>query len=67
VVSGAETPQELEENVLVLKTLKPMSKDEMAAIVARTAKGPHGPKIEEYKRGAPTASGRPHRDGQPLV
>jgi aryl-alcohol dehydrogenase-like predicted oxidoreductase len=52
VVSGAETPEQLEENVLVLKTLKPMSKDEIAAIVARTEKGPHGPKIEEYKRGA---------------
>jgi aryl-alcohol dehydrogenase-like predicted oxidoreductase len=67
VVSGAETPRELEENVLVLKTLKPMSKDEMAAILARTAKGPHGPKIEEYKRGAQTAGGRAHRDGQPFV
>jgi aryl-alcohol dehydrogenase-like predicted oxidoreductase len=51
VVSGAETPRELEENVLVLKTLQPMSKDEIATILARTAKGPHGPKIEEYKRG----------------
>jgi len=67
VVSGAETPQELEENVLVLKTLKPMSKDEIAAILARTAKGPHGPKIEEYKRGAQTANSQVHRDGQPLV
>ena len=50
VVSGAETPEQLEENVLVLKTLQPMTKAEISAILARTAKGPHGSKIEEYKR-----------------
>ena len=51
VVSGAETPEQLDENVLVLKTLRRMTAAEIAAILARTAQGPHGPKIEEYKRG----------------
>ncbi len=51
VVSGAETPEQLDENVLVLKTLRRMTPAEIAAILARTAQGPHGPKIEEYKLG----------------
>ncbi len=40
VVSGAETPEQLEHNVLVLKTLKPMSAAEISELLARTAKGP---------------------------
>src|SRR5947209_13498817 len=67
VVSGAETPQELQENVGVLKTLQPMSKDEIAAILARTAKGPHGPKIEQYKKSTEAAGAVRHRDGEAVV
>ena len=67
VVSGAETPEQLEENVRVLKTLVPMTKDEISALLARTAKGPHGPEIEEYKKKPGTAALLRHRDGQPFV
>ncbi|MBI4876783.1 MAG: aldo/keto reductase [Acidobacteria bacterium] len=66
VVSGVETVEQLEQNVAVLKTLKPMSKAEIAAVLARTAKGPHGVQVERYKR-KPAASGAvpAHRDGEP--
>jgi aryl-alcohol dehydrogenase-like predicted oxidoreductase len=50
LVSGPETPEQLEENVLVVKTFQKMSRDEISALLARTKKGPYGPKIEHYKR-----------------
>jgi aryl-alcohol dehydrogenase-like predicted oxidoreductase len=50
VVSGIQTIEQLEQNVAVLKTLKPMSKQEIAALLDRTRKGPHGPAIEGYKK-----------------
>ena len=65
VVSGVETVEQLEQNVAVLKTLKPMSKREIAAVLERTRKGPHGPKIEGYKKKEGTAGGPVHRDGEP--
>jgi len=64
VVSGAETPEQLEHNVLVLKTLKPMSAAEISELLARTAKGPHGPKIEQYKKSTEAAGAVRHRDGE---
>jgi aryl-alcohol dehydrogenase-like predicted oxidoreductase len=67
VVSGAETPEQLEENVAVLKTLQPMSKAEIAELLARTSKGPVGPKIEQYKRNTGTAAAPIHRDGHPVA
>lgn len=64
VVSGVETVEQLEQNVGVLKTLKRMSKQEMAAVLERTRKGPHGVQVERYKR-KPGAARRPaHRDGE---
>ncbi len=66
VVSGAETVKQLEENVAVLKTLQPMSKAEMAALLKRTGQGKFGPEIEHYKK-KPDTGGRPaHRDGEPV-
>ena len=51
VVSGAETVQQLEENVAVLKTFKKMTPEEIASLLARTkAKGLYGSKIEQYKK-----------------
>jgi uncharacterized protein len=50
LVSGPETPEQLEENVLVVKTFQKMTGDEMSALLARTKKGPYGPKIEHYKQ-----------------
>ena len=64
VVSGVETVQQLEENVATCKTFKKMTSQEMAELLARTAKGPHGTAIENYKRKETGASGRPHRDGE---
>ncbi|HOK44827.1 MAG TPA: hypothetical protein PLA43_12930 [Bryobacteraceae bacterium] len=52
VVSGVETIEQLEENVLACKTFQAMSAAEMKELLARTAKGPIGPKIENYKREA---------------
>ena len=67
VVSGAETPEQLEHNVLVLKTLKPMSAAEISELLARTAKGPHGPKIEQYKKNTEAAHSPRHRDGEAVA
>jgi predicted aldo/keto reductase-like oxidoreductase len=50
LVSGMETVEQLEQNVAACKTFQPMSQQEREALLARTRKGPHGPKIEEYKR-----------------
>jgi predicted aldo/keto reductase-like oxidoreductase len=63
VVSGAETVQQLEENVAVLKTLKPMSKEEMSSLLKRTREGKFGPEIEKYKKKPESGSYPYHRDG----
>jgi len=52
VASGVETVEQLEENVLAFKTFQKMSPDEIAVLLARTAKGPIGPKVEDYKKSA---------------
>lgn len=49
VVSGVETVEQLEQNVAACKSFQPMSKAEITALLARTAKGPIGTKIERYK------------------
>jgi hypothetical protein len=41
-----------------------MTPQEIAALLARTAQGPHGTAIENYKRKETGAHGRPHRDGE---
>ena len=64
VVSGVETVQQLEENVLACKTFRPMSKEEQEELLARTRKGPFGPQVEDYKRGQPGVFMRRHRDGE---
>jgi len=68
LVSGVETTSQLEENVLVLKTLKKMSKQEISVLLHKTKQGQTGVKIEKYKRpdGAPGACA-PHRDGDPVA
>jgi predicted aldo/keto reductase-like oxidoreductase len=64
VVSGVETTSQLEDNVLVLKTLKKLSKQEISVLLHKTKQGQTGSKIERYKR--PEAKGglTPHRDGE---
>ena len=67
LVSGVETVEQLEQNVLTCKTFQPMSKDEVSALLARTKKGPHGSKVEEYKLPEQAGSGhRFHEDGEPV-
>ncbi len=66
VVSGAETVQQLEENVAVLKTFKPMSKQEIAELLKRTGQGKVGPEIERYKKKPESGEYPYHRDGEPV-
>ena len=49
VVSGVETVEQLEQNVLVCKTFHPMNKGEISALLERTSKGHFGKEIERYK------------------
>jgi aryl-alcohol dehydrogenase-like predicted oxidoreductase len=50
IVSGVETVGQLEENVATIKTAKPFTAEEIQSLLSRTAKGPIGPGIEQYKR-----------------
>ncbi len=52
IVSGVETVEELEQNVATIKTAKPYTEEELRQLLSRTAKGPIGPKIEQYKKEA---------------
>lgn len=63
VVSGVETVEQLEENVLACKTFEKMSRAEIQALLTRTAKGPYGSKIERYKKPESAAFHRLHDDG----
>jgi len=64
LVSGAQTTGQLEENVMVLKTLKKMSKQEITLMLHRTKQGKYGSKIERYKKPEAGAFHRPHHDGE---
>jgi uncharacterized protein len=50
LVSGVETVEQLEHNVGVAKSFKPMSKQEISSVLERTKKGPIGSKVENYKK-----------------
>jgi aryl-alcohol dehydrogenase-like predicted oxidoreductase len=65
LVSGAETTSQLEDNVLVLKTLQKLTKQEISVLLHKTKQGETGSKIERYKR-AEKKGGltQPHRDGE---
>lgn len=65
LVSGVETVAQLEENVLVCKTFKPMTKQEISLVLHRTKQGKYGSKIETYKK--PEKKGlmhKVHEDGE---
>jgi aryl-alcohol dehydrogenase-like predicted oxidoreductase len=65
LVSGAETVEQLEENIGVLKSLKVMNAEEMKTLLSRTSQGQTGSKVERYKR--PEAGAlmlKPHIDGE---
>jgi predicted aldo/keto reductase-like oxidoreductase len=63
LVSGAQTIQELEQNVAACKTFQPMSQSEKRTLLARTKQGPHGSKVEQYKKPEAGAWRRAHDDG----
>lgn len=67
LVSGAETVEQLEANVLTVKTHTRLSPAEISAILERTKRGQTGTSIEGYKKKADTATRQvPHRDGEAL-
>lgn len=64
LVSGVETPSQLEENVAVLKSLQKMSKQEMTLLLHKTRQAGFGSAIEGYKKKENSAAAAPlHRDG----
>jgi len=50
LVSGVETVQQLEENVLACKTFRKMTGPEMTTLLNRTKNGPVGTGVEKYKK-----------------
>ena len=67
LVSGPETVEQLEQNILIVKTMKKMSRKEISTLLDRTGKGPVGSKIESYKKAEKAAANSwpAHRDGEP--
>ncbi len=65
LVSGVETVEQLEQNVLVCKTFQRMSEKEMETLLSRTRRGPIGVQVEGYKKGEKGARLRRHWDGEP--
>ncbi|MBI4889733.1 MAG: aldo/keto reductase [Acidobacteria bacterium] len=64
LVSGVQTTGQLEDNVLVLKTLQKLSKQEISLLLHKTKQGDTGSKIERYKRPEGKSGVRMHRDGE---
>ncbi len=50
IVSGAETVEQLEQNIAVVKHAPPFSAAEVQQLLSRTGQGPIGPDVESYKR-----------------
>ena len=64
LVSGMETVEQLEQNVLACKTFQKMLPQEISALLARTKTGPKGTKVEGYKKPEKAGRGvRIHQDG----
>lgn len=66
LVSGVQTVEELEQNVISCKTFQPMSKKEKETLLARTKEGPVGSQVEQYKKKEEGAKHRVHHDGEPV-
>ena len=65
VISGMQTVEQVEQNVLSCKTFRKMTDQEIAELLARTGKGPVGTQVETYKKAPPgSALRRPHVDGE---
>jgi uncharacterized protein len=65
LISGVETVEQLEQNVLACKTFTPMNAAEQKELLSRTLKGPHGAAVEQYKKAPGAAYGPRHHDGEP--
>ncbi len=64
LVSGMETVEQLEQNVLSCKTFQKMLPQEISALLSRTKAGPTGTKVEGYKKPEKSGRGmRVHQDG----
>lgn len=64
LVSGAETVEQLEANILTTKTMTKLTRTEIDQMLATTKKGRTGAQIENYKRPPAGAGGfRLHNDG----
>lgn len=66
VVSGAESVEQMEQNIAVVKAFKPMSRGEITSLLNRTKQGKFGVEIESYKRKPEAGSYPLHRDGDPV-
>ena len=64
LVSGVETVEQLEQNVLACKSFQPLSRNQKEALLARTRRGPHGSKVERYKKPEAGARRPTHSDGE---
>jgi predicted aldo/keto reductase-like oxidoreductase len=64
VVSGVETVEQLEQNVIACKAFKPMTTVEKKELLARTRQGLYGSKVETYKKPEAGAYHPLHRDGE---
>ncbi|WP_321472415.1 aldo/keto reductase [uncultured Paludibaculum sp.] len=65
VVSGVETPEQLEANILTLKTMKKLSQQEISVLLHKTKQGKTGSQVEQYKLKESGAGMPCHRDGDP--
>lgn len=65
VVSGVETPEQLEANVLTLKTMTKMTPEEISVLLHKTKQGKTGSQVEQYKLKESGAGLPCHRDGEP--
>lgn len=65
VISGMQTVEQVEQNVLTCKTFTKMTDREIADLLARTRKGPVGVEVEKYKKAPQGAAHRAHEDGEP--
>ena len=64
LVSGVETVEQLEQNVLLCKTHDRLSNREISAVLEKTKRGKYGSGVERYKKPEAGARRRPHRDGE---
>jgi predicted aldo/keto reductase-like oxidoreductase len=67
LVSGVETVEQLEQNVLACKSFQKMTQQEVTELLARTGKGMFGSKVETYKKPENKSQRHiPHLDGDPV-